>query len=91
MLRLTGVKDGRGRPEWLQVIHAANVSQPGMFGEPESTGPWWAGGYAEEYPDATVILDGDGSARIVAKTARGTAVLTRVARAMGLDVEEGNQ
>jgi hypothetical protein len=84
MLRLTGAKDGRGRPEWLRVIHAANEVEPGMFGAPVSAGPWWAGGYAEEYADARVVLDDDGSARVVAKTARGESVLRQAAEASGI-------
>lgn len=56
-------EDGRhvGPGEWLTVVKAANRHEQ-IFGAPESTGPWWAGGNVEEYPHARIIHrhDGDG-------------------------------
>lgn len=57
--------DGRhtGPGPWLAVIHQANRivkelgDTDGMFGAPDFMGPWWAGGYVEEYPTARVIFD----------------------------------
>lgn len=97
-LRLSGRRpEGQpyGAPEWLRVIHEANGIEPGMFGTPESMGPWWAGGFVEEYPDARVILDSDepdSGARIVSKTDKGARVLARAARNLGIwttDEERG--
>lgn len=49
-----------GLPQWLRVIREVNKHRPDTFGQPVSTGPWWAGGYVEEYPDARVILPAEG-------------------------------
>lgn len=45
---------------WLTVIHEANRLRKAaglepMFDNPTSTGDWWAGGWAEEYPEARVL------------------------------------
>lgn len=68
-----------GPGAWLDVIHAANRISPGMFGAPYETGPWWAGGSVEEYPDARVLHRGDGSVSVVSKTDKGAAVLSAAA------------
>ena len=77
---------GKGYPEWLKVIHAANDADPGIFGEPESQGKWWAGGYVEEYADARVVHRSDPSVSIVSKTERGDKALRAAAEALGIHV-----
>ena len=91
-----GIPGSGGKPEWLQVIQTCNdiaskVGEPPLFGAPTWQGPWWAGGYVEEYPDARVILpDPDrGRAReegalLVSKTDRGDRVLRRAAQRLGI-------
>lgn len=85
-----------GPGEWLTLIHHTNVVRPGTFGEPTSTGDWWAGGYVEEYPDARVIHHDDGpddyskqaasgvewcrSVSVIAKTEAGALALARAAQ-----------
>lgn len=70
--------------EWLDVIHEVNrvagvLGLDTIFGAslPES-GDWWAGGYAEEYADARVIHNTDGTVTVASKTDRG-AELIRIA------------
>lgn len=71
---------------WLDLIHHANGVDEGLFGEPTSVGPWWAGGSVEEYPDARVIHHDDGrepmdrSVSVVALTQRGHDALTEADR-----------
>jgi hypothetical protein len=83
--------DGQGRHAgpgpWLDLIHEANRIAPGMFGEPASSGPWWAGGFAEEYPDARVIFRRDEdpeSVSVISKTDRGAEILSAAAEKLGL-------
>lgn len=70
-----------GPGPWLGVIHAANRIDPDLFGEPESTGPWWAGGYVEEYAHARVLHRDDDTVSIHGKTDHGEAVLAQVPEA----------
>lgn len=63
---------------WLDAIHAANAIDPKMFGTPDHTGPWWAGGSVEEYEHARVIHRDDDSVSIVPKTDHGAEVLRKV-------------
>ena len=86
IIRASGEAGPDGRWEWLRVIHAANTIDPTMFGEPISTGPWWAGGYVEEYEHARVVIDDDRSARIVALTEHGETILRQVGKDMGIGV-----
>lgn len=65
-MRYTHDLDGSGKPEWLRIVHAVNGIIPGTFGEPVSSGPWWAGGVCEDYPTARIIFRTDGSVSIVA-------------------------
>lgn len=68
---------------WLDVIHCANALEHGMFGEPLSTGPWWAGGYVEEYEAARVLhrdQDEEGnstSVSIIPKTPHAADILAK--------------
>jgi hypothetical protein len=60
-----------------------------VFGEPTSVGRWWAGGLAEEYPDARLILPGPGRAHdegvlIASKTPRGAQLLRQAAETLGI-------
>ena len=84
-------KDGRhvGPGPWLDVIHECNriydernLDDPDRllepFGSPESTGPWWAGGYVEEYHAFRVLHREDDSVSIIPKTP-GAAALLKVA------------
>jgi len=94
MLRLMGVPEGSGlKAEWLAFIHQCNEIEPGIFGEPESSGPWWAGGYVEEYADARLVLtqDEDRTARLASKTERGERVMRQAAQAMGIKTNEENR
>jgi len=75
-----------GPGEWLDVIHQANRIKADMFGQPYHTGPWWAGGYVEEYPDARVLMRGDESVSIFSKTDDGEAVLRQAAADLGITV-----
>ncbi len=91
-----GVPGTGVRPEWLQVIHTANdiateAGQPPVFGKPTSQGRWWAGGFAEEYPDARMILPDpehgrahEEGALLVSKTDRGDRVLRQAAEGLGI-------
>jgi hypothetical protein len=45
-----------GYPEWLRVVHAINAMRDGWIGTPLRSYDWWAGGWAEEYPEFRVIL-----------------------------------
>lgn len=82
-------QEGEDKSEWLSLIHKSNeLAGNGFFGEPEVHGPWWAGGTAEEYPDARVIHRGDGSVSIVSKTEYGDQTLRRAAEALGIRVSE---
>jgi hypothetical protein len=78
-------------PEWLALIRECNRHKPAIFGRPESQGPWWSGGYVEEYADARVILPAntrteEEGALVVAKTDRGGDVIRTAAHALGLHV-----
>jgi hypothetical protein len=75
-----------GPGEWLTVIHEVNRIAPGTFGEPQSAGPWWAGGWAEEYADARVLHREDGSVSLVSKTDRG-AELAQAAGRLGIHAD----
>ena len=79
----TGKHTGPG--PWLSVIREACRLAPGMFGAPDSLGPWWAGGHVEEYEDARVIHRPDESVSIVSKTERGAEVLASAAGKLGID------
>lgn len=68
-MRYTSEVDARGVPEWLRIVRAVNAIIPGTFGLPDRSGPWWAGGHAEDYPTARIIFRDDDppSVSIVAK------------------------
>src|SRR5690348_13655894 len=66
-----------GPGPWLNLIHTANGIAPGLFGEPDSTGDWWAGGWAEHYEHARVIHHPDESTSVTALTEHGDTVLTQ--------------
>lgn len=72
-----------GPGEWLDLIHAVNAFDPGVFTRAESE-PWWAGGHVEEYHHARVIHRGDDSVSVVAKTPYGTELLRRAADTLNL-------
>lgn len=82
-IRAMAGRDGEAG-EWLKVIWEANDIRPGTFLSPEHTGPWWAGGEVEEYPDARVIHRGDGTVSIVSKTDEGDRVLRAAAVNLGI-------
>ena len=84
--RFPNEKQPDGRPDWLVFIHEANGIEPGFFGEPDSTGDWWAGGYVEEYPDARVLMRTDGSVSIASKTERGERVIAETAKLLNIHV-----
>lgn len=69
----------------MTLIHTANELDP-IFGEPESQGDWWAGGFVEEYPDARVLHRLDESVSVVSKTPRGDDLIRRAAAAHGWHV-----
>lgn len=73
-----------GPGPWLNVIHEANRIAPDTFGEPLSTGDWWAGGYVEEYEDARVLHRPDDSTSIISKTDHGATVLAEAAAHLGI-------
>lgn len=91
-----GVPGSGVRPEWLAVIHEANqiteeAGERPMFAGPISSGPWWAGGFVEEYPDARAIVPDPERGRqvaegalLVSKTERGARVLRQAAHALGI-------
>lgn len=65
-----------GYAEWLRVIHAINAQRDGWIGTPLKSYDWWAGGWAEEYPDFRVILkDEVGTNYVQAKTAEAADAL----------------
>ena len=66
-----------GPGPWLDLIGEACLIHPGFFDEPNSTGPWWAGGSVEEYPHARVIHHLDESVSVVALDDLGHTVLTQ--------------
>jgi hypothetical protein len=87
-----------GPGDWLTVIHEVNriAQEEGIvgpkvyadgkapiFGSPDSTGDWWAGGYVEEYPDARVLHREDDSVSIFSKTDRGADLIRRAAERHG--------
>lgn len=89
--------DGQGRHvgpgDWLDVIHEVNKigqeenPQAGLvMGEPESSGKWWAGGYAEEYADFRVLHRTDDSVSVISKTRRGADLLRRAVERKGWSV-----
>jgi hypothetical protein len=80
-----------GPGEWLTFIHAMNraakeANLPMLFGTPDSTGDWWAGGYVEEYFDARVLHRTDETVSIISKTDRGAHFMRLVAQANGWEV-----
>lgn len=84
-------------PAWLAVVREAN-GQPrndpsgrlhpngGLFDTLLESGPWWAGGTAEEYPEARIVFDETG-VRIIGKTDAATAEIARAADVV-LDTRE---
>ena len=66
-----------GPGPWLDLIGEACLIHPGFFDEPNSTGPWWAGGSVEEYTHARVIHHLDESVSVVALDDLGHTVLTQ--------------
>jgi hypothetical protein len=78
--------DGTDVGEWLQVVREANGIEPGVFGSPTHTGPWWAGGSVEDYPDARIIHRDDGSVSVVSVTERGTRAIAGAAAKLGIRV-----
>lgn len=79
------IRTGSAMEAWLPVIHEANRVDA-IFGRPESTGPWWAGGTVEEYEHARVLHRGDGSVSITSKTEHGERVLRQVGLILGIQV-----
>jgi hypothetical protein len=79
-----------GPGDWLKVIHTANrlAGEDVIFGEPESMGAWWAGGFVEEYPDARVLHRTDGSVSVLSKTPRGDDLIRRAAAEHGWHVAD---
>lgn len=81
-----------GPGPWLDVIHECNrihqeqypTSLTVPFGTPESTGPWWAGGYAEEYHSFRVIHREDDSVSIHPKTKTASVLLEAALTRLGL-------
>jgi hypothetical protein len=90
LIRATGRKEHKfGPPEWLRIVHKANEIDPEMFGEPDSIGPWWAGGTSEEYTHARIILrDGGNDTLIASKTDHGCDVLKQAAERLGITAVE---
>lgn len=77
-----------GPGEWLTVIHEANriAQEEGLemvFGTPDSSGDWWAGGYVEEYKDARVLHREDESVSVVSKTDLGARLIRQAAERKG--------
>lgn len=70
-----GVHVGPG--VWLDLIHEANGVLPGLFGAPKETGEWWAGGGYEEYEQARIIHNPDGSVSIVALSEEASQALAQ--------------
>lgn len=66
-----------GPGPWLDLIGEACLVHPGFFDEPDSVGPWWAGGSVEEYPHARVIHHLDDSVSVVGLDDLGHTVLTQ--------------
>ena len=82
---------GNHEPEWLKVIWEANTiaderghGKQAIFGAPESTGKWWAGGSVEEYEHARVLHRGDRSVSIVSKTQFGAEMLQAAGERLGI-------
>jgi hypothetical protein len=80
---------GQLHGEWLELIHEVNrlgqedeLPEP-VFGEPESSGDWWAGGFVEEYADARVLFQTDESVSVISKTKRGADLIRRAAERKG--------
>lgn len=70
-----------GPGPWLSVVHAINDLVPETFGAPTSTGKWWTGGWAEQYPTARIIHSEDGeTVTIVALDEPTAAALLAVDR-----------
>jgi hypothetical protein len=75
--------------EWMDVIHEVNRISEGLglatpFGaSSDESGPWWAGGYAEEYEIARVIHQGD-TTTIAPKTDKGDLLITLAVKNLGL-------
>lgn len=77
-----------GPGDWLTVIHEVNriCKEEGiepLFGSPDSTGDWWAGGYVEEYPDARVLHREDESVSVVSKSTLGARLIQAAAERHG--------
>ena len=68
-----------GPGPWLDLIHAVNGLEPESFGNPDSTGDWWAGGYVEEYPAFRVVHHLDSTVTVTGKTPEADALLDRAA------------
>lgn len=73
-----------GPGPWLSVIWAVNEIIPGTFSTPDSTGPWWAGGYVEEYPTARVIHNTDETVYVAGKTQAVQDAIAQAAKDLGL-------
>jgi hypothetical protein len=81
-----------GPGEWLTLIHevnriAAEEGRERIFGAPESTGDWWAGGYVEEYPDARVLHREDESVSVTSKSNLGARLIRQAAERKGWHVD----
>jgi hypothetical protein len=91
-VRCLTLRQGERFSEWQRLIHQVNrlckvAALPALFGAPDSTGDWWAGGEVEEYLDARVIHRGDGSVSIASKTDRGAHFIRLAAADLDIVVQ----
>lgn len=79
-----------GYPEWLQVVHAINGTREGWIGTLLRSYDWWAGGWAEEYPDWRIILKHEQNTNYVqAKTPEAAEALkAAVLKVTGREVDD---
>lgn len=75
-----------GSLTWVDLIRECGAISPGMFTSGHTSGPWWAGGDAEEYSDARIIHRPDGTVSIVSLTDEGAATIAEAARRLNVYV-----
>lgn len=89
-VRLMKGEPNTGKPgEWLKFIWATNdtCKDRGMRQISQFTvhlGPWWAGGFVEEYVDFRVIHRTDPTVSIVGTTPYGDEIIVETAKRLNL-------